>query len=295
MENRIYHLQVLSALHVGTGQGSGIVDLPIARERATHLPVIPGSGIKGVLREELRPEAESEKPCWRALFGPERIADNEGFAGALAVGDARLLCLPVRSLQGTFAMLTCPMVLRRYLQDWLVRLGKPVGVLPLPVSKEEIVTTAEGAAIADQGKVILEDLDLIPCERPEERQKAADLAKFIAEAAFPKDPDWQSVFCERFSVVTDGVFDFLAETATEIRARIRIEENTRTVKKGGLWYEENLPAESLLWGLVACDRSRHDKLTMDAATLLAELPIQTRLQVGGKATVGRGQCLWAMA
>jgi CRISPR-associated protein Cmr4 len=187
------------------------------------------------------------------------------------------------------------MVLRRYLQDWLVRLGKPVGVLPLPVSKEEIVTTAEGAAIADQGKVILEDLDLIPCERPGERQKAADLAKFIAEAAFPKDPDWQSVFCERFSVVTDGVFDFLAETATEIRARIRIEENTRTVKKGGLWYEENLPAESLLWGLVACDRSRHDKLTMDAATLLAELPIQTRLQVGGKATVGRGQCLWAMA
>ncbi|MCI5166291.1 MAG: type III-B CRISPR module RAMP protein Cmr4, partial [Candidatus Electrothrix sp. GM3_4] len=50
-----------------------------------------------------------------------------------------------------------------------------------------------------------------------------------------------------------------AETATEVRARIRIEPGTRTVADGQLWYEENLPAETLLWGIVGCDRSRRDK------------------------------------
>ncbi len=33
MQTRIFHLQALSALHVGTGQGVGIVDLPIARAK----------------------------------------------------------------------------------------------------------------------------------------------------------------------------------------------------------------------------------------------------------------------
>ena len=54
MQVRIFHLQNLSALHVGTGQGVGIVDLPIARSKATNLPVVPGSGLKGILRDELQ-------------------------------------------------------------------------------------------------------------------------------------------------------------------------------------------------------------------------------------------------
>ena len=54
MNTRIFHLHALSALHVGTGQGIGAVDLPIARSRATNLPLVPGSALKGVLRDEAK-------------------------------------------------------------------------------------------------------------------------------------------------------------------------------------------------------------------------------------------------
>lgn len=42
MQTQIFHLQNLSALHVGTGQGVGVgvVDLPIARSKSTNLPLV---------------------------------------------------------------------------------------------------------------------------------------------------------------------------------------------------------------------------------------------------------------
>ena len=54
MNTRIFHLHALSALHVGTGQSIGAIDLPIARSRATNLPLVPGSALKGVLRDEAK-------------------------------------------------------------------------------------------------------------------------------------------------------------------------------------------------------------------------------------------------
>src|SRR5690349_23955205 len=108
MEIRPYLLHALSPLHAGTGQSVGLIDLPIARLRATNIPFVPGSSLKGVLREARRSLPAAE---WEALFGPLReVPGAEGdearegdHAGALVVGDARLVALPVRSFLGTFA------------------------------------------------------------------------------------------------------------------------------------------------------------------------------------------------
>ena len=59
MKTKLLFLQAISPLHAGTGQGVGAIDLPIAREKATDIPMVPGSTLKGVLRtncedEELR-------------------------------------------------------------------------------------------------------------------------------------------------------------------------------------------------------------------------------------------------
>lgn len=48
---RLYFIHVLSPLHAGTGQGTGVIDLPIAREKATGIPYLPGSSVKGTLRD----------------------------------------------------------------------------------------------------------------------------------------------------------------------------------------------------------------------------------------------------
>jgi CRISPR-associated protein Cmr4 len=282
MKSTLYYLHALSALHVGTGQGAGVIDLPIAREKATHLPFVPGTSLKGVLREEMRPATGAPTDTWEALFGPARIKDDNGFAGALAIGDAHLLCLPVRSLAGTFAWATCPFILARHKREALAVSAQTPDVPPVFPDNAALIST--GSNLGHRDKVVLEDLDL------EARDGADAWARHIAQAVFPDDPSWQAMFQARFVILPDGVLDFLAETATEVRARVRINENTRTVAKGALWYEENLPAESLLYGVVGADRARRGNAS--DADMLKQVAIKARLQLGGKATVGRGLVNW---
>src|SRR5438876_7071425 len=107
-------VHALSPLHAGTGQGAGIIDLPIAREKATGLPYLPGSSLKGTLR------ARCEDIRQRYLvFGPdmEGRPTDDHHASSAQFSDQRLLLLPIRSLAGTFAWVTSPYVLRRFARD----------------------------------------------------------------------------------------------------------------------------------------------------------------------------------
>jgi len=289
MDHKIYHLHAISGLHVGTGQGIGVIDMPIARERASNLPQVPGSGIKGVLRNECKNGKDQsgnpiEEVDYLALFGPEAGDDASKFAGALAVGDARLLCLPIRSWKGTFAWVTCPMILQRYQRD--IR-----NDLPVPTPEENDAMHSDNTKLTEEvggsHKIFLEDLDL------DAQQGAQAWAEHIATQIFTEE-EWKTLFKQRFLIVHDNVFDFLSETATEIRARIKIEEGTRTVKGGALWYEEYLPAETILWGIIGADNAR-DGSEKEAKELLKILPKNdTRMQMGGNATVGAGQVRWIM-
>jgi len=98
-------------------------------------------------------------------------------------------------------------------------------------------------------------------------------------------------FQKRFVVLPDNAFDFLCETGTEVHTRVRIDDDTKTVARGALWTEESLPAETILMGLIHCDRvfgSRGEDITPQGLLdRFAKEPLT--LQIGGKATVGRGQ------
>ncbi len=311
--SKFYFLHALSPLHIGVGQGAGVIDLPIAREKATHLPFVPGTAIKGVLREELRPEKDGDKDGdkadWEALFGPAKVNDDgAAFMGALLINDAHLLCLPVRSLAGTFAWATCPFILKRYAREArearaLKRYAREARALQLETPPEVPTVTAEQAITAStqdnkpsllerDGEVILEDLNLTAggdsC--------GSSWAKHLAQTLFVDDEDWQKEFIQRFVILPDGVFDFLAETATEIRARVKINHATRVVERGALWNEENLPSESLLYGVVYAEQSRKPKHQKTADEMLQSLSLlpQMRLQIGGHATTGRGLVRWVM-
>jgi len=112
MQPFIYHLHALSPLHCGTGQSAEVVDLPIARSRATKLPIVPGSSLRGVLRQAITQDHRKDADV---LFGPRNIAGQDNIrAGALAVGDGNLLLLPVRCLAGVVSFVPSPFVLRRY-------------------------------------------------------------------------------------------------------------------------------------------------------------------------------------
>jgi CRISPR-associated protein Cmr4 len=262
-ETRLILLHALTPLHVGTGQAVGNVDLPIAREKATGFPIVPASAFKGVLRDNFNNQS----------WATQAFGDTEQ-AGAWVFTDLRILCLPVRSFFGVFAYATCPLILER-----LHRHAEAFGItgfenLSVAVDGTQIALTSSSALRKDD-KVYLEDLDLTV----KQDSHVDAVAQAIAEKLLPESE--RSHFTARFAVVANDAFTFLSETATEVVARVRLEDATKTVASGGLWYEEAVPAESVFYGFVGA---------ASAEPSLASLQIDAPLQIGGDATIGRGLC-----
>jgi CRISPR-associated protein Cmr4 len=296
MKAKMYWLHALSPLHVGSGTGVGFIDLPVAREKVTGWPLAPGSGVKGVVATHhgaATEDSRKRRSDLRAAFGVSDPEKNEttGNSGALVFCDARLACLPVRSLFGTFAWVASPMGLGRLLRD-LKAAHVAVDLTPHATVDSGCVQLPAGASAVtdsgkDSGKVYLGDLDFTAS--PGEATKR--WAQRIGEWAFPGDAVWQSEFLLRFAVVPDNTFDLLCQTATEVTPRIKMDPDKKMVDTdhGALWYEEYLPAESLLAGLVWCDRVFHEPGVNQAEDLLARFcGGELTLQMGGKATVGKG-------
>lgn len=287
MKARLFHLHALSALHCGTGQSVGVVDLPIARAKATKLPIVPGSSLRGVLRDAVAANGDGDEDE-EALFGPRKVTDNErAFAGALAVGDANLLALPVRSLGGVVCYATSPFILNRYARD-LGRTERCHPPVPTPDGDQALVGPKSVNCLKDEegkeGKVVLEDVDL----KAQENEAAEQWAQHVADLLHAGDENSRGDVVARFAILPDDVMDFLSETATEVRARVAIDPETGTVKGGALWYEENLPAESVLWGGLALSASARPGDERKEEDLAKLLPTAQLLQLGGNASVGHG-------
>lgn len=269
MSVHLITVHAMSALHPGTGSADGTIDMPIAREKTTNVPIIPGSTIKGVLRS-------MASRTLAAHFG-----DVER-AGMVQFSDAFTLLLPVRSLAGVYALVTSPYLIRRFLRD-IALAGKQA-----PISDKDLqqltvdsgfahVTPTSCVKLSAQ-RVVFEDLDLRVVN------ETSIIVKAIADAIAYFAPQVRAD--EHLCVVSDDTMSFLLETATEIRGRNRLDDN-KVVADGQLWYEEMLPAESLLCGIVnivAQDTLRNT--IFDELDALSKRPVV----FGGKATTGHGYC-----
>ena len=285
---RTYWLHAVTPLHVGAGRGVGYIDLPIMREKITNWPFVPGSAVKGVLADNFGASDQNERekdPDKVRAFGK---AGDEGNSGSLVFTDARILCLPIRSFAGAFAWVTSPLCLARLARD-----NGDETAAPKNGKREEAIIVSKDSSIALDGKVYLEELDFTALPSQEADAWADRIASFV----FGGDADWKKTFRDRFVIVHDDVFSFLCETGTEVAARVRIDDEKKTVARGALWYEESLPTETILAGLVWCDKvyGKGDKEDAAAEKLLATFcgkPLD--LQIGGKTTVGKGlvRCLF---
>jgi len=275
MNARMMWLHALSPVHVGAGDSVDVIDLPVIREKVTNWPYLPASGIKGVLRDACR-----GSNGFTLAFGPETDRADEN-AGSLWFADARLLCFPVRSLVGTFAWVSCPLALRRLARDaqaaGLPRLP-PFGATPPAAG---LLLASGAAGLIDNGKAYLEDLDLAAQVEP----KLDALALAIAQAVFD-DADWQAEFVSRFGLIGDDLFTFLTETGTDVSAHIRIQDDTKSVQSGALWYEESVPAEAIFTLPLTCAPGWAGG--EEALQNLVAPRVKAPLQIGGKASVGRG-------
>lgn len=288
--SRLLFVHCLSSMHCGTGQGIGVIDLPIAREGGTGLPYIPGSSLKGNLRAAAlgagMPEDER-----LAAFGPEKDHADE-HAGALTFGDARLVALPARSLGGTFAWATTPYLLNRLARDAMAAgLEPPPAVPAIPVNTALVVEPGTLGVGDQRSHVVLDELEL-PLEANE---RATSWAQWIAGCLWPDGtPDagvWKDHFRKRFAMLPEEDFQFLCEHGTEVVARVAIDSDKGTVARGALWYEERLPAESILVSIAFGRASRRAQKKATGEELMRMVFDKPSFrQFGGKLNVGRGFC-----
>jgi CRISPR-associated protein Cmr4 len=269
-----------TSIHAGAGQMAGVIDLPIQREAHTAWPVVYGSAVKGALRAL----AEEQNASWRIpVFGPE-TANASDHAGALLVSDARLLLLPVRSLTSHFKWVTCPALLKRFQAD-ADRLG-------LPAFGRDAIPEAPNinAALLPESKASALYLEEFRFDA-----EAADLNAIIdVLAPLMGRADAVSALQAQLVLVHDDRFNHLAQFATPVNAHVCLDNQTKTVKPGALWYEESLPPDTLLYVALHAQAARADGANMTAVDVLNhitnDLFARPYLQLGGNETVGMGWC-----
>jgi CRISPR-associated protein Cmr4 len=260
-------------LHAGSGQAVGVVDLPVQREKTTNWPTIQASGLKGAFRNS---HEDAEGPHTNDIFGSDKSGDQ---AGAVSIGDARLLLFPVRSSCAPFLWVTCPAILRKLKRDG--KIVKKEYTWAIPEIQDDKFLGLNG----DNKGVIFEDLMLSNAGKIE-----PGILESIKELV-PGDDFYNTSALEKYlCLVSDASFSMLAETGTEVQARIVLNDTTKT--SANLWYQELVPSNTVFYTVISMADARREKEEerKSAALLMESLKdtLKEYVQIGGDETLGRG-------
>ncbi|UPK45003.1 type III-B CRISPR module RAMP protein Cmr4 [Paenibacillus pabuli] len=306
-------LYAVTSVHAGSGSEIGIVDLPIQREKHTAYPKIESSTLKGSWRRYVAEGVGNdpqEVADFSAVFGsaPREDETNESQASAVSFLDARILLFPVRSMRGTFAWITCPYVLKRFnremnmlnaarsedISQWLL----PTGV-PGSVSGKALLVDADSSSKGNKSQIVLEEYTFEVSATEAAKELAGKLDRLLSQ-------DGESIGVEeRLVILSDDEFADFVEMSTEVNARIRVEDNGQV--DGGLWYEENIPPETVFYSAILFgnprEPQRYVKVTKDSdkaaihSTLKSADDVENYIirdkfpevfQLGSSYTIGKG-------
>lgn len=223
--------RAITPIHVGSGQDVGLVDLPVIRERTTGHPFLPGSGIRGALRD--RCEAK-DTDLTRRLFGEDRESQDLS-AGCLSILDAHLLLFPVRSVPGPFVWITCPFLIDRYRRLFHELTGRESG-LAAPET-----TPGEGEYFGGSDHKDQMYLEEYPFTR--------------GSGTWAWNAVLVDVTSEKVLLLCDTDFLHFARHATIVRQRNRL-STAKTVLGGNLFSVEMVPAETWFFGFVGATQER---------------------------------------
>jgi CRISPR-associated protein Cmr4 len=287
MDYSIMCMYAVTPCHAGSGSALATVDLPIQRERHTNWPVIQASGMKGALRAnfdryertQLKTEnAEEFKGLTNKIFGARTSEDSGGgYAGSMSVSDAKILAFPMRSNIAPFVWITCPAVLKRLYRDLNIT-GEPKEIdfvnIDKAVDKKLTALCVTGNL---SGKILLEDMEV---EVPADSTVIAAIKPLLEY--FPE--------ADRLLIVSDTIFDY-GVTCTPVAAHITIDQEKGTTKDSSLRYQEELPADTLMYCVIHWGDTRDGSESLKAETIrkyVKDTVIKKHIQVGGDETMGRG-------
>jgi CRISPR-associated protein Cmr4 len=181
----------------------------------------------------------------------------------------------MRSSAAPFVWITCPAVLKRLNRD----LALAKSIAPVDLSAIEAAIKDNKALCVSgnlTGKVLLEDYEVELVAGKLDTLKT--LFEYVTGA-------------ERLLIVSDEIFDYGVSDCTQITAQISIDQKTGTTSEGSLRYQEELPADTLMYCVIHWGDSRSDPQNLKADTIrtfIKDKVISSHIQVGGDETLGRG-------
>jgi CRISPR-associated protein Cmr4 len=312
---RILYLFTRTPLHVGAGASVGAIDQPIIRERHTGFPIIPASSLKGTFADAWEAELEQEgkkflrvtaKKNDKDQFVPHEVKDaawlfgsnndRVAFTGALQFSEARLLAFPIRSAKGSFAWITCPLMLQRAATDGVLdRNLTPQFPKPAegqPDKSDELAFFMANGPLALGDKVVLEEYTFTRAGSDEAAKVGAALAKLL-----DGDPVWLEVR-DRLVILSNGMMSFFAQNACEIAQHVRISDETGTAEGGALFNQQNVPSETLFYSVLRAfderipNKAKDERRKSQVAINAFEAKVNSKevFQFGGDASTGLGYC-----
>lgn len=285
---KLEYIKAISPIHAGTGQGLGLIDMPIQREAHTSFPKVEGSSLKGAIKfhiynkirdysktfEDNKKENEDDFTTFYDIFGSdENDSNDESKASRIVFTDAKLLFFPVKAVDRLFYYVSCPYILKRW-QDEIESDAK------FDYSSE----LKEGNCICFNGQenIILEDYLF---------ENRSDI-NIEMEIIFQDDKLKSILNKENTIIISDQDFVDLVTMYTEVITRNKINPETGTAEASGLFTEEYLPSESILYYQVMesprfVEETNDNKYNKEPIDYYNE-KLDSIFQVGANKTIGKG-------
>jgi len=295
-------------LHMGTGTDLGIIDMPIQRERSTSFPKLEASGLKGSFREvfeKIVKEKNAKKEMQSTqvledLFGPapENMKDDNDRASALGFTDGRILFFPVKSVKDVYALVTCRTVLNRFIDDINMCQETKLPFIQNVSSDKTTIYSKDSKLLLNSDKIILEEYVFNVEEMNADEKRVIDFLYNLLshyyddKILFPKS---------KLVILPDDDFRDFVKYSTEVITRTRIDDESGTVTRGGLFTEEYLPVNTIMYSLVLATpifltktikeksiigNDEFDEVNNILKFFTDNLP--TIIQLGGNSTLGKG-------
>ncbi len=257
MNHNTVYLYLIAPLHTGGATQEGNL-LGIARESHTEIPYVPSSTIRGKLRS-ITSRTSLNKLWGNTIDDVTNGADTNLSQGALWVGDASILWIPVPSLSHGVVWVSSPMLLRRW-----ARLNATT--LEIPADYSTNIAAGKPVYLKD---AIIKALDL---------QNWSKWQQFI--------PTQAQASIQHVLILPDRHCATLIQMSLWRQVKIKLDEHK--VVDGGFRYEEAIPPDTLMyfpWGVTSQANGSGESAIADLKALLTEHQI---LQIGGQESLGRG-------
>lgn len=265
------YIRAISPIHAGTGQSLTSVDMPIQREQHSNIPKIEGSSLKGSIKHTIYhnlniKETETEKEFYSILGAP----NGEDSASGVSITDAKLLFFPMRSATDIYQLITCPYILKR----WKENTNQDINL------DENLLNLNDGECIVGTNTTLLNENILILEEYIFDVKEKSNLDIFV-------EIPYIETFKNKIVILSDSDFINMVSMYTEIITRNKIDVEKGTAAETGLFTEEYLPSETVLYFSImesAFYERQNDVNPVDFVIKnLGEV-----FQVGGNETIGKG-------